>query len=112
MNSPEVLSYIVTVSVLLIIIILFTIILAFMKIPYRKYRYLQIKKSLDEDNIKKITSEEDLEYIKDICEKFKWYSKNWYFNSTPTYLYRWNKFKKITKKYNLDIELVQYKEER
>lgn len=99
------------IFVIILIIVIMTIQQVIVKPPFRKYRYLQIKKSLDEENKKLITDKEDIEQLELLLSKFGWYAKRWYVNLTPTYQSRWNKFKKIVNKYNLDIELFDYKEE-
>lgn len=102
---------IVVLVVLLSIIIMFAIISIVMKKPYRQMKYLIVQKALDNENKKLITDKEDLEYLEYVLEKFEWYSKKWWFNSTPTYLARWKKAKAIFEKYNLDVEVVKYTKE-
>lgn len=101
-----------TLFILFLVAVIFaTIILMVMKKPYRQMQYIKIKKSLDKDNIKLITDEEDIKYLQWVLEKFEWYSKKWWVNLTPQYLNRWLKAKKIFKKYKLDIDVVQYPNE-
>lgn len=95
---------------ILLVIILMTITFAWMKPAYRKYRYLQVKKSLNEKNKKLIKEEKDLEYTEYVLEKMEWYSKNWYINLTPLFNHRMIKWRKIVKKYNLDIDICEYSE--
>ncbi len=104
-------TYIGLSFVIIGIIIMLVIVMGFMKPGYRKYKYLVIKKALDDDNRKKVTNKEDLEELEFYLSKFGWYAKNWYVNLTPTYQSRWKKFKKIVEKYDLDIEIFDYKEE-
>ncbi len=105
-------SFWVMTITLVFIIILFTFMFMYMKPAFRKYRYIIIKKALEDDNRKLITDQEDIEYIEYVLKKYEWYSKNWWVNITPTYVHRWNKFKKIVKKYNLDIDVTQYPKEK
>ncbi len=100
------------IFLILAIIIVLTIVMIWMKPAFRKYRYLQVKKSLDKSNRKLIKDKEDLEYTEFVLDKMEWYSKKWYVNLTPTYNHRMRKWRKIVKKYNLDIDLCQYPEEK
>lgn len=82
-----------------------------MKKPYRRHQYLTTKKALDKENRKLITEQYDIEQLELITEKFEWYAKNWLINLTPTYYWRWRRFKLIVKKYNLDIDICEFKQE-
>ncbi len=107
-NQELLLSVFVLIGIIIMLVVIFT----FTKPAFRKYRYLLIKKSLDDENKKLIKDKEDLEYLEHILIKYAWYSQNWWVNLTPTYNHRWMKFKKIVKKYKLDIDIMEYPEKK
>lgn len=63
-----------------------------------------IKECLNEDNIKLITDDEDIELLKEYEKKFRWYARTLWINLTPNYWARYKKVKEIIKKYDLDIK--------
>lgn len=96
-----------TIVVVLLIIALVIVIVSLALTPYkiklRKRRADRITQCLSPENISKITDKEDLRLLQAYEEKAVSYSKNWWFNNTPTHFYRNSKVNKMIDKYNLNV---------
>ncbi len=88
----------------LLIIIFWAVVMNILKSSRRRHDYMVIKECLNEDNIKLITDDEDVELLKEYEKKFRWYARTLWINLTPNYWARYKKVKEIIKKYDLDIK--------
>lgn len=100
MSDQQIIWIAIGISIILVIV---AFALTPLKIKVRKNATSRIEKCLSIENKKLITSHEDLRTLEIYLDKFESYSNKWYYNNTPTFLYRSSKVKKIIKKYNLSI---------
>lgn len=95
-------SFWVVMITFVVVILIMSITYSYYKVAFRKREHIYCKQILKHES--KLT-EEEIKYLRSIEPKLDRYAHRWWYNNGFAFISRYRKMRKITKKYNLEINV-------